>query len=812
MKNRKQITFFAIIGFFVFILGLIIFASFGSRKNNSTETLSNNSQSEENTEKITETKVIKNLPEATLIVVSPDVLVIRSNGEKYELKEEDKEFTVYEEDKIITSEFGSAYMVFSNNSILTLDSETEIIVDIYEEKENNLIVKIQQIAGSTWSKVEKILNGEIDYSIETSQTLASVRGTEFGCDIIEGEPIFYTDEGVINIKLTNIKTTDGGEIDFDLKIGEEFEGNKEIFEELKKINKKELKEKIKNHIKKHIPKEDKEEFVKFTKCLSSGGSGCGDTLKELKKELKKIKEEENKDNENGDNLPIYYPPTNPTPEPTTQPEDNTNPTPDPTIPTPDTTNPDTTSNIDNSSSSGGSSGGGGSSSSNTPTVSSVEIHYDDTNDVLCKWIATNSSQFDVSVNSSTNIIESISAQTVTPDTTNNEYSYMFHDTAVTSGETYTCKVRGINGNLVSTQIVSNSKYLDLTTGEITATHPIDGQTFDGRIAGTGWVENAPPDHFEVKYYIQRLRDDLYLDNSNNWTSTTHWFHLNLEADNTGMLSTTTFDFDTHSYSHAIDTGLKIQFKLKNKYSGKILHDPNVLILSDLSNVSILNDNILRNVTCDWDGTAGEYYVTLTDVANGSSPFADATVTDGYTDITFHSFEVFYQSSYYCNVKAIDGSPANIESSPELYISSHPGWVDIDWVEIIKGAGFNGKDSFHITGEVYNMNPSDLYMYYSFEELPEGSPQMFYTGGGVTSSVETTFFGGPAINTIGNYFEFTNAINSESLDFGTSIAAGDLIGLRIDFKDISNGQHFDIAMPGPAGSPTSPAYEVEFTVP
>ncbi|MBN2015355.1 SBBP repeat-containing protein [Candidatus Dojkabacteria bacterium] len=158
---------------------------------------------EEPTEKLPGQVTEEKLTKASLYVVSSDITIER-NGQ--ELKNLGEETTVYEGDTIQTDETGVGYIVFSDGSLLAIDSETEIKLETYKETEEKSIkVKIQQTFGKTWSKVEKLLGKDSDYTVETSNTVASVRGTKFGCETSPGITNCFTDTGELLLKLKNVE-------------------------------------------------------------------------------------------------------------------------------------------------------------------------------------------------------------------------------------------------------------------------------------------------------------------------------------------------------------------------------------------------------------------------------------------------------------------------------------------------------------------------------------------------------------------------------------------------------------------------------
>ena len=109
---------------------------------------------------------------------------------------------------------GRATIVLHDSEILRLEPNTHIkLADLNQEN-----IRIKQESGSTWNKVMK-MTGTKGYEVETPNTVATVRGTEFGITIDEIEDIVeaFVEEG--NLRLAQ---KEAGEIvgELDLSKGE----------------------------------------------------------------------------------------------------------------------------------------------------------------------------------------------------------------------------------------------------------------------------------------------------------------------------------------------------------------------------------------------------------------------------------------------------------------------------------------------------------------------------------------------------------------------------------------------------------------
>jgi chromosome segregation ATPase len=91
---------------------------------------------------------------------------------------------------------GRATIVLHDSEILRLEPNTHIkLADLNQEN-----IRIKQESGSTWNKVMK-MTGTKGYEVETPNTVATVRGTEFGITIDEIEEIVeaFVEEGNLGL-------------------------------------------------------------------------------------------------------------------------------------------------------------------------------------------------------------------------------------------------------------------------------------------------------------------------------------------------------------------------------------------------------------------------------------------------------------------------------------------------------------------------------------------------------------------------------------------------------------------------------------
>lgn len=129
----------------------------------------------------------------------PSVLLVKESGfVTYKLPDSSDLLTMEQDEVNIptgtTVKTGAdtlAHVVFPDNSLMSLSKDTEVVINFEEKK-----TKILQLFGNTWHRVEKVLQGS-SYEVETPNTLATVRGTEFNVGILNGETELYVMESTV---------------------------------------------------------------------------------------------------------------------------------------------------------------------------------------------------------------------------------------------------------------------------------------------------------------------------------------------------------------------------------------------------------------------------------------------------------------------------------------------------------------------------------------------------------------------------------------------------------------------------------------
>lgn len=104
---------------------------------------------------------------------------------------------------IRTGEDSYARIFLADNSLISLDQDTEIQVVI----DKGSSVAIDQLLGNTWHRVQTVLNGN-EYKVNTMNTIAAVRGTIFGVNVLNDE----TSEVFVIDSLVDVSAHENGSV------------------------------------------------------------------------------------------------------------------------------------------------------------------------------------------------------------------------------------------------------------------------------------------------------------------------------------------------------------------------------------------------------------------------------------------------------------------------------------------------------------------------------------------------------------------------------------------------------------------------
>jgi hypothetical protein len=143
----------------------------------------------------------------TILVLSKDrnqsFYLIKEEGEIFYKLPTNPEYTQLLQDEISltvgssirTDRYSSAHVLLPDNSLISLDENTEVTVDINEEN-----VKITQMNGKTWNRVETLSHGH-SYDVVNNSIRASANGTVFGFRIENTSAITNVEEGIVALSI-----------------------------------------------------------------------------------------------------------------------------------------------------------------------------------------------------------------------------------------------------------------------------------------------------------------------------------------------------------------------------------------------------------------------------------------------------------------------------------------------------------------------------------------------------------------------------------------------------------------------------------
>lgn len=118
-------------------------------------------------------------------------------GEYTEMSGDD---VVLQTGNYVRTQSGVAHILLPDNSMISLDSFTEIQVNL-----ENSQVNINQISGKTWHRVKSI-SATISYNVETSETSVTSFGTKFGVENSTDITGVYVVEGTVSAGQKDGKT------------------------------------------------------------------------------------------------------------------------------------------------------------------------------------------------------------------------------------------------------------------------------------------------------------------------------------------------------------------------------------------------------------------------------------------------------------------------------------------------------------------------------------------------------------------------------------------------------------------------------
>lgn len=114
---------------------------------------------------------------------------------------------IAQSDVIKTSFDSQATLLFGSGSIIRVDQNSQITLSEYSREDDSWIIRINQIFGRTWNRVQKLIGTSV-YEVNTPTAVATVRGTSFGVDANASGSAITVDEGEVIAKIIDEKTPD----------------------------------------------------------------------------------------------------------------------------------------------------------------------------------------------------------------------------------------------------------------------------------------------------------------------------------------------------------------------------------------------------------------------------------------------------------------------------------------------------------------------------------------------------------------------------------------------------------------------------
>lgn len=120
---------------------------------------------------------------------------------------------------IVTLAGSQANLVFPSGSLARLDEETSVNLTEFLSETQSSSVKLELNSGNLWSRVQRLLDKETNYEVQTANTVAVVKGTIFNLVYKEGKTKLEVLENKVGIKAIDPQTKQvlaGGEAEVEM--------------------------------------------------------------------------------------------------------------------------------------------------------------------------------------------------------------------------------------------------------------------------------------------------------------------------------------------------------------------------------------------------------------------------------------------------------------------------------------------------------------------------------------------------------------------------------------------------------------------
>ena len=109
---------------------------------------------------------------------------------------------------IETSKEGFINLYFSDSSVLRVSGNTKFILEnsYFDSSSGKLNVKVNLLLGRVWSKILSLATPDSSWEVETSNAVATVRGTAFGMEYASGKSSVIGSENKIEVAVLDPST------------------------------------------------------------------------------------------------------------------------------------------------------------------------------------------------------------------------------------------------------------------------------------------------------------------------------------------------------------------------------------------------------------------------------------------------------------------------------------------------------------------------------------------------------------------------------------------------------------------------------
>lgn len=427
--------------------------------------------------------------------------------------------------RVRTGQDGRALIILADNSLITLDHNSEIQLRDMRVNDYGASTKVFLYAGRIFNHVQKITTGTQNYTVETNNAIASVRGTAFMVELISNGEQFAVSEGTILITgkkdLSSTEVTVGQQrfvsitgvnppqmIDLSQWATDwknTYLCNMVTGQQLTLIEKKygELQQK----------------YLEFNNCGNEEYASKHNSYVSSDAEI-------------DPNNPSAPPAVGQTPTPTPAPPAGSQ-----TVPTSDTPTGPIQASVKGI------------------NISAVA------NQIKCGWGGTNANYFLVSVSTSP-------GQNNVLDWGQTADSYgEFSNLNLVNGSTYYCNVQAVSPTGHSSAIVSsNGIYYDYSIAAFGNIFPSQGNSnWNGDISLVGNFSDMALTDLAASFSVRRSTDSQFLNGQGIWQTAAYFFPLALGEDGPGFQSTV---FSIHGMDAG--TAVTLNFLLKNNATQKNL--------------------------------------------------------------------------------------------------------------------------------------------------------------------------------------------------------------------------------------------------